>query len=163
MIRTFVLIGNRKVAGNHVNQTGRNKKRRHFVTAGFIKNQRIFINRLQAADAGTHHNAGTELIFVGLRFPAGIFDCIAACGQTVKDKLVNFLLVFGSHNGIRIKLVLFLAERNLAGYLAGNVLQIDIVDFPDARFTVQNVFPVKVYASSERRNHTQSGYNNSSH
>ena len=85
------------------------------------------------------------------------------CGQTVKDKLVNFLLVFGSHNGIRIKLVLFLAERNLAGYLAGNVLQIDIVDFPDARFTVQNVFPVKVYASSERRNHTQSGYNNSSH
>ena len=118
---------------------------------------------LQTADTRPHHHAGTELVLIGFGFPTGIFNGIAAGRQTVQDKLVNFLLVFRSHNRIGVKVVFAFAERNLPGNFNRNIFQIDSLDFANSGLPVQNTFPVIFDAASQRGNHAKPGHNNSSH
>lgn len=95
---------------------------------------------LQTADTRPHHHAGTELVLIGFGFPAGIFNGIAAGRQTVQDKLVNFLLVFRSHNRIGVKVVFAFAEGTCPAISTGNIFQIDSLDFANSGLPVQNTF-----------------------
>ena len=165
VVGAFQTETDRQVAGDHIDQTGRNKERGNPVSAlVFVDDDGVFVNCLQTADSRSHHHAGAILFFLAFRFPAAVFHGINAGGHPEENKLVNPALFLRFHHRIRVKPVRFFAHRHLAGNFDRHVIQFKIfINSSDCRLSGNNVFPVIVNASAKGSQHSHSGYNYSSH
>ena len=79
------------------------------------------------------------------------------------DEAIHFLLFFGFDVAIGIKLVGRIAARNLAGHLTWHLGGIEIANASDTAFARDQPPPVGIDADTERRQHTHSGHNDTSH
>ena len=123
-----VAIDDGKIAGNHVDDGCRHKKRRYAARAFFDQDGMGLLDGIDTADTGADRNAVPVCVIRRLG-QAGIFDCLDTRSNAVLHEMVTTARIFGLHIGFRIEA--FHASRNgdrVVGY-------VEVFDLPDAAFT----------------------------
>src|SRR6185436_16482177 len=73
----------------------------------------------------------------------------------------NFALILHVHPFVGIELALgVIAQRHAVGDLAGDIVDLEVVDAPGATFRGKDIGPCGFYAASERGHGPHSRYNN---
>ena len=97
MIGTFEPEFDRHIARGEIDDAAGNEERRYAPRAFFLEHDRGIRDSLDAADAGTDHHAGRDLLFVAGRLPAGIVERLARGAHRIDDEIVDLALLFRLH------------------------------------------------------------------
>jgi hypothetical protein len=117
-----------------------------------------------AANTRAEHDAGRDLVFMRLRMPFGIVERLLGRAHRVDDELVDLALLLRLHPLIGIVgAVGAVAARDAARNLAGNIRYVETVDLLRAALALDETRPRRLDAASERREHTHSGDDDTSH
>src|SRR5690606_28955415 len=98
------------------------------------------------------------------RRPAGVLDRLLRRRHAVDDEAVDLALVLAGYPVVRVEpAVRGFALRGLAGDLRRQVRDIEVLDRPDSGSPVQEPPPGLLDARRQRRDKTETGYDNTSH
>ena len=157
-------VRDRHVAGREIDQAARDEERRHPARPLLLEDDRGLGDALEAADARADHHAGGDLLLFGLGLAAGILDRLRGSAHGVGDELVDLALLLGLHPLVGIVgAVVAVAARNEAGDLAGQVGDLELLDAARAALAGEEARPRRLDTAAERRDHSQSGDDDTSH
>ncbi len=157
-----VLDGN--MAGSQIDQAARNKERRNAARALVAQRVAGLDNTFDTADAGTDENTGTDLIFVAFRMPVGIVQRLIGSADSINDERINLALFLGLHMEVGVEGAIgAIANRNAAGYLAGQIVNFKFRDAASTAFTGNKTLPGLFDTAGKRRHQTKTGDDDTPH
>ena len=164
VVRPLEAMGDRYVAGREIDDPSWNEERRNPARPLLLEDDRSFGNALDAADARADHHAGADLIVVALRIPAGIAQRLGCRAHRKRDEVVDLALLLGFHPLVGIiGAVAAVAARNRAGDLGRQVGDLEFFDAPRAALAREQAPPRVLNPAAERRHHSQSRDDHTSH
>src|SRR5579864_9143647 len=164
MIGTLETMFDRHITRGEIDQAAWNEERRHPSRAALMQNDRCFRNAGQAADTRTNHRARSAAIRLVVGMPIGVVESLASRAHGVENEVIDLALILRLHPVIRIEgAVRTVATRNHASDLAGQVGNLERIDFPGAAVAVEDALPGWLDATAERRDHAKAGDDNPSH
>ena len=93
-------------------------------------------------------DAGALLLFLGLGLDAGVVDGLRGRRHGIDDERIDLALILDVHPFVGIELAVgIVAERNAVGDLAGDVIDLEIVDALGAALAGEDVGPGGFYAA----------------
>ena len=164
MVRPLEAVADRHVAGGEVDQATGNEERADPPRAAVAQRDRGFLDALQAADARADEHAGRHLIVMAHRMPAGVFQRLVGGGHRIDDERIDLAAFLRLHPVVGIELAVRLgAARQLAGDLAGQVANLEILDPGNAALAGEDRRPRDIDAAAKRRHHAHPGDDSPSH
>src|SRR5262249_30183699 len=119
---------------------------------------------LEAADPGPYHHAGARPLLVAGRLPPRVVDRLGGGAHRVGDELVDLSLLLRLHPLVGIVgAARAVAARDLAGDLGGQIGHFEFLDLARAALAAKQTHPRLLDAAGERRDHAQSGDDDTSH
>ena len=103
VVRPLEAIANRHLTRDQVDQRAGNEEGRHATRALLGHHQRGLFDGLQPADARAQHDAGAQLAFLVLRFPAGILHGHLGRGNPIEDEVIDLATLLRLHPVIGIE------------------------------------------------------------
>ena len=129
MVRALQPVLDGYVAGGKIDEPARNEEGAHPSRPLVGKQKRGLLDPLEAADPGADQHARANLVLIGSRFPAGIGQRLGRGAHRKDDEVVDLPLLLGLHPIIGIeRAVAAIAARDLAGDLAGEIGDVEILD-----------------------------------
>src|SRR5437660_5377912 len=126
MVRSLEAELNRHITGGEIDDAARDEERRDAARALLLQGDRGIGNPLDAADAGSDHHAGGDLVFIARRLPAGMFDRLARRAHRVDDEVIDPALLLRLHPLIGIVgAVRAIAARNRACDFPRKILSVE--------------------------------------
>ena len=144
------------VAGNQIDQRARNKEGVDAARAVFVHHDAGFLNRRQAADAGTDIHAHAGFIQGGVVIQPGVGHRLQGSGDAVVDKGIHAARFFGADVIADLKIFHF------AGNLGAQFARVKTGNPANAAHAGQQVLPGIGHVVAHRGNLPQPGYHHSS-
>src|SRR5690349_21056807 len=142
MVGPFQAVLDGHIARGEIDDPTRNEERRYPARPFLGENKRGFGDAFDAADAGTNHDAGRDLVVVVRGFPTGVLDRLARRAHRVDDEFVYAPLFLRLHPLIGIvRAIRTVAARNLAGDLRRKFLDLELLDSAGAALTREEALP----------------------
>jgi hypothetical protein len=158
VVRALEAEADGDVAGGEVDQPAGNKERADAARALFVEDDRRFIDAAQTADARADQRTGPFRLVAGLRFDTRVVDGLLGGGHGIDDEGINLALILHIHPVVGIELALRgVPEGHAMGDLAGDIINLEVVDAPGAALTGKDVRPSGFYATAQGADDTHSG------
>ena len=142
MVRALEAETDRDIARRHVNDAARDEERADTPWALLVQGHRGVVDGADAADPRADQNAGAFAFLVGLGFGPGVGDGLRCGRHAVDDERINLALLLHIHPFVGIEFAIrIVAKRHAAGDLAGNVIDLKIVDALGAALAREQVRP----------------------
>ena len=164
MIGAAQLVADRDLAGGKVDQTARNEEGRYPARAAVAQRDAAFDNAFETTDARADHHAGGDLVFVGLRMPAGVVERHVGCGHCIDDETVDLALFLQFHPVVGIEGAIgTIAERQAAGDLCRKVIDFEFGHPAGGIAAGDEPRPGHFGPAAQGRYHAGTGDNDTSH
>ena len=146
----------RYVAGRQVDQASGNEEGRDTPRPSLLEHHGGLGNAGKAADPGSDHHAGSDLLFVGRRLPTRIVQRLARGTHGKDDEIIDLALLLRLHPLIRVECAVgAVAAWNLASDLSRQVGDIEWFDTPGPAFAVYEPAPRRLHPAGQRRHHAE--------
>src|SRR5215470_19942639 len=164
MIGTLERMRDRYITGGEINQPARYEERRHAPRSAVAQQQRGFRDSFHATDPRADQNTARDLVLIFARMPAGVVEGLRCRSHGQDDEIVDFALLLRLHPVVRIEAsVCAVATRHLAGNLAGNIGNVELLDAFDAALAGSQPPPCLFNPASERRHQPEPCDHHASH
>src|SRR5437660_1785834 len=164
MVRSLEAELNRHITGGEIDDAARDEERRDAARALLLQGDRGIGNPLDAADAGSDHHAGGDLVFIARRLPAGMFDRLARRAHRVDDEVIDPALLLRLHPLIGIVgAVRAVAARNGACDFRREILDVECLDSARSALAREQTLPRVFDTAAERRHHAEPRDNHTPH
>ena len=157
MVRALEAEADRDVARGEIDQAAGNEERADAARALLVQHDRGLVDAAEPADARADQDAGALLLFLGLGLDAGVVDGLLGRRHGVDDERIDLALILDVHPLVGIELAVgVVAERDAVGDLAGDVVDLEIVDALGAALAGEDVGPGGFDAAAEGRDEPHS-------
>jgi hypothetical protein len=164
VVRPLEAVLDGDVTAGQIDQAARNEERRDAARATLDQGSGSLVDAADAADAGADQHARGALLLIGLRLPARIAKGLGRGCHRIDDEGVDLALLLGLHPFIRIEgAVGTVAEGNLAGDLAGQIVDLEVGNLLRAALPLQEAGPCGIDPATERCDHAKTCNNNPAH
>src|SRR5512147_798161 len=154
----------RDIARGEIDQAPWDEERAHPPWPLLGEEERCFFDALQSADARANQHAGPDLILVSGRLPAGVGERLLGRAHRIDDKVIDLALLFRLHPIVWIEgAVAAVAARDLAGDLAGEIGDVEILDALGGILAGGQPLPGDFHAAAQRRKKTKTCDDDTSH
>src|SRR5690606_37760170 len=171
VVRTFEAVLDGDLARREIGQRARNEERRNLAWAFFVQFDRGGCDGCKATNAGAEQHAGTALVFVALRLPAGVLDGFVGRRHSVEYELIDAPLFLRRHRLLGVETIRVLSASaatparpwHLSRDLAGEVRRGEKIDRPQAGLAGYQLAPGRLPPVGERRDQTHACNDDTTH
>jgi hypothetical protein len=152
VVRALEAEADGHLAASQVDQAAGDEEGADATRPLFMQRYGGIVDAADAANARADQDASAFLLFLGLWLDAGILDGLRGRSHGVDDEGVNLALLLDLHPLIGVVLAFgIVPERNTMGDLAGNIVDLEIVDTLGATLAGKDVGPGGFNTTTQRR------------